>query len=542
MIINNQKVFEFYQKNTNLNFEQVNLLCIELFENILQNNNLQNNNSITSQILNECLKNNHKLDEINYELSGKIDKLNSDLILKFFDIKKDYVQEVKNIIQIQEHEKIEKINIQIQQLKEFIQKDNSIIIDKHTIENNKIVNEIIQINNQAVDKINHAITENNTKIVDKITSYINSTVMQINPNIQEQIHKFTDSISDEFKKCQKNIQDGDSQDLITLYNGIANKQDQIIQELDKNTNNQHVLNFINTFEIKYNSLLINILQSSNKQENNQEKIFASIEEFLDRYRNNSSSKGKFAENHLKLILEENIENAEIIDKSQTPHSCDLLLHRCNRQDILIENKVYTHKIPTSEINKFKSDCTKENTHGIILSQFSKITLKYNYQIDIEQIHNGKKIILVYVSDVNEEFHKIQIAINIIDILADYFYIHDQQKQENTQFKISKEIIQEINQEFKKIIIQKENILLLIKDFTKKITLSIEEIKLPALQKYINIIIPLPQIQIQTLECNRCKKFNAKNKSALVAHQKSKECNKIFTQQILLEGGQQIQDN
>ena len=36
MIINNKTVFEFYEKNKSLNFEQVRLLCIGLFENILQ--------------------------------------------------------------------------------------------------------------------------------------------------------------------------------------------------------------------------------------------------------------------------------------------------------------------------------------------------------------------------------------------------------------------------------------------------------------------------------------------------------------------------
>ena len=36
MIINNKTVFEFYEKNKSLNFEQVSLLCIGLFENILQ--------------------------------------------------------------------------------------------------------------------------------------------------------------------------------------------------------------------------------------------------------------------------------------------------------------------------------------------------------------------------------------------------------------------------------------------------------------------------------------------------------------------------
>ena len=87
LVIDNQKVFEFYQKNQNLNFEQVSLLSIGLFENILQDANTSSNNLITGQILNECLKNNHKLDEI----YSKVDKLNSDLVIKFFDIKKDYI-------------------------------------------------------------------------------------------------------------------------------------------------------------------------------------------------------------------------------------------------------------------------------------------------------------------------------------------------------------------------------------------------------------------------------------------------------------------
>ena len=45
MIINNQKVFEFYEKNKTLNFEQVSLLCVGLFENILQDATSSLNNS-----------------------------------------------------------------------------------------------------------------------------------------------------------------------------------------------------------------------------------------------------------------------------------------------------------------------------------------------------------------------------------------------------------------------------------------------------------------------------------------------------------------
>jgi hypothetical protein len=533
IVINNQQIFEFYQKNPNLNIEQVHILCIQLFENILQDVSINNNKSINNQILHECLKNNHKLDEINHELSNKIDKLNSDLILKFFDIKKEYIEEVKQIVIIQGNEKAEKIYLQLKEntlhIKEFIQRDNLMMLDKHTIANNSIVqeieNKIKNINIEALEKINQFIFTNSGNIIEKINHFINTTFMQINPNIQEQIQRITNdfkhTITDEFKKSETSID----------FAKLIQNHDDTFKEFIQNNSSNNIEQFLNTFEIKYNSLLGNILQCTSKQQNNQDKIFSSLEEFLDRYRNNSSAKGKFAENHLKLILEENIENAEIVDKSQTPHSCDLLLQRVGKHNILIENKVYTHKVPTTEIDKFKTDCIKEATHGIILSQLSKITLKYNYQIDFQQDCNGNKIILVYVNDVKDDFYKIQLAINIIDILTDYFHIEKYNSDDTSStsnFQISKETIIEINEEFKKIIIQKENMITIIKDFQKKITLSIEEFKLPVLEKYLLFMLPNNNTNI-TINCHKCKNFNAKTKSALAAHQKSKACNMIFQQ-------------
>lgn len=312
------------------------------------------------------------------------------------------------------------------------------------------------------------------------------------------------------------------------------KQNAILSELsnflNKNSTEQ-IQNFMNNFDIKFNSLLLNIqqpiLDATTKQQTNQDKMFSSLEEFLDRYRNNSSFKGKFAENHLKLILEENIDNAEIINKSQTSHSCDLLLNRgVNKPKILIESKNYTDKVPTTEIDKFKSDCKGLKTHGIILSQFSKITLKSNYQIEFEE-HENKKYILVYVSDVKDDFCKIQIAINIIDILSDKIKETNILTNETNNYSISKELVEEINDEFNKLISQKQNIMLLVKDFQKKITLSVDEINLPSLKKFIELSLNLSTDENCNIPCNKCKKFVAKSKSSLSAHQKGRECINIF---------------
>ena len=570
MIINNQKVFEFYNKNKALNFEQVNLLCVGLFENILQDANTSLNNSITSQILTECLGNNHKLNEITNEITkinSCISKLNSDLVIKFFDIKKDYIEEVKNIINVNGNEKVDKINNQLRE-------NNSQLLDKSALLNNSFSSELInkldklnasttseitnkierfdlvlnKINSETLEKINSHVNLSNGNIVDKINLMLNTIIPnnndKVNKQIQEEINKFYLMISEETKKLTETNSNNEIKHFITLYNertqvdslnsrDLTIKQDAILLEMSKlmNKNNSEQLEgFINNFDIKYNSLLLNIqqpiLEATTKQQTNQDKMFSSLEEFLDRYRNNSSSKGTFAEKHLKLILEENLENAEIIDKSKTPHSCDLLLIRNNKPKIFIENKLYTEKVPTSEIEKFKGDCKGYKTHGIFLSQSSKITLKSNYQIDVEE-HEGNKYILVYVSDVKDDFYKIQIAINIIDILADKIKEANISTNEDNNYAISKEILEEINDEFNKLISQKQNIMLLVKDFQKKITLSIDEINLPCLKKYIELSLSLPIDDNCNVQCIKCKTFVAKSRSSLAAHQKGKECMRIF---------------
>jgi hypothetical protein len=585
LTINNQKVFEFYKKNSSLNFEQVNLLCVGLFENILQDANTSFNNSITSQILTECLDNNHKLNEITNEINkinNNISKLNNELVIKFFDIKKEYIDEVKNIININGNEKVDKINFQLREnnntLKELIEKGNIQLMDKTTLSNHSLVNDINnninklnsittsditnkierfddkiniilqKINTESLEKINSLINLSNGIIVDKINLMLNSIIPnnneKINKQICDEINKFYLMISDETKKLTEQTSNQEIKNFITLFNernqteslishNLGLKQDTILLELtnfvNKN-NSEQIENFINNFDIKYNSLLLNIqqpiLEASTKQQTNQDKMFSSLEEFLDRYRNNSSSKGKYAENHLKLILEENIDNAEIIDKSQTAHSCDLLLNRNNKPVILIENKVYAHKVPTTEINKFKSDCKGFKTHGIILSQFSKFTLKYNYQIEIEEYENNKYI-LVYVCDVKDDFYKIQIAINIIDILADKIKETNVFTDETNSYTIPKNVLEEINEEFNKLITQKQNIMLLVKDFQKKIAISVEEINLPSLKKFIDLTLSLPTDENFNIPCNKCFNFVAKSKSSLAAHQKGRECIKIY---------------
>jgi hypothetical protein len=602
MTLNNKKVFEFYTNNPSLNFETINVLCVDLFENILQDNSITINNSITKQILNKCIENNYKIDDINRimttnlssinnnfaTINNNISKLNNELIIKFIDIKRDYIEEVKNIVSNNISDKFEKMHVHLKEMFEkivstddlreisdtktktiidFIEKNNSSLNDKTIINNHSLVGDITtkfddkiqvlinKINTETLDKFNNLISSSNSHFIDKINIILNQCLPEnntkLNKQIHEDIHNFYLLITEETKKMTQNNHEQILTSFIETYKDshyeakltnkeLLVKQEVILTELNnvfKQNSTTQIEQFINNFDTKYNSLLQTIQQpifeilnnneeriiknisslndTTAKQQSVQDKMFNNLDEFLNKYKNNSSSKGKYSENYLKKILEQ-IEGSEVIDTSKITSSCDLLLKRIDKPDILFENKEYDNTLPTSEVDKFIYDCKKQKTHGIILSQSSGIALKKNYQIEVYE----KKYILVYVSNVEYTFDKIKIAIDIIDSLSEKFKEYDNIPTDNDDdCNISKELLNEINEEYNKLISQKETVINLVKEFQKKIIISIDDIKLPSLQKYMYNTLPSDKMS-QTITCTRCNIFVAKSKSSLSAHHKS----------------------
>ena len=134
MIICNKKVFEFYNNNTALDFEQISLLCVELFENILQDATANINKSISSQILFECIENKNKIHELQTSTNSNLQMINSnlskitgDITLKLLDIKKEYIEEIKTIISLNSSNLNEKMRGITDKIKETIERNNIIL-------------------------------------------------------------------------------------------------------------------------------------------------------------------------------------------------------------------------------------------------------------------------------------------------------------------------------------------------------------------------------------------------------------------------------
>ena len=87
LTITNKRIWDFYNNNKNINFEAVNLIFLDLIEKI--NNDMSS--TMTSAINNEilsCVK----------EIQGNVGTIANTLIVKFHDINKEYIDNMKLII------------------------------------------------------------------------------------------------------------------------------------------------------------------------------------------------------------------------------------------------------------------------------------------------------------------------------------------------------------------------------------------------------------------------------------------------------------
>jgi hypothetical protein len=464
---NNKRIFDFYNTHTSLDFEQINLLCIDLFENVLQDATATINKSIGSQILTECLETRAKMAELSNGLqlvNSHLARVSSDLQIKMLDIKREYVDEMKNAM-------------------------TTILSDKFEKNSATLLN---QINLETVSLITSQVVE--------------KTHLLLNQIVPEGNHPMVKQLGDDIQRFY-------NEEIKILMNGTvkAEQMDAFFHNFDAKYG--HMMQSIQTPILQVLSMNDErINKNINKQQETQEKMLSNLEEFLNKYKNNSSLKGKFSENLLQKVIIKMFPTAEIADTSKMIHTGDLVVKRENRDSIIFENKDYADNVSTEEVNKFIGDCEKQGMHGIILSQNTGIASKKNYHIDIVK---GK--VLVYIHNVDYSQYKIQIAVDIIDTLSDKLKNTIVDKKENT---VSKEVLEEINAEFSKFVLQKEAIITVVKDCQKKIIDEIKNISFPALERFLSTKFGADQI---TYTCDVCNRFTTQSKKLLGSHKRTKEC-------------------
>jgi hypothetical protein len=249
--------------------------------------------------------------------------------------------------------------------------------------------------------------------------------------------------------------------------------------------------------------IIKELSSSNQQISS--SLTSSVSEMLKKMEN-SSSKGKISENILNVTLHSLYPCAQIDAVGTTKETGDIILSRKDKPRILIENKNWDKNVVQEEVKKFLHDVETQNCCGLFLAQNYGIANKEDFEINI---HNGN--VLVYVHKANNDPDKIKVAVSIIDHLKARLEQIDDKSEVDV---ISKERLDNINQEYITFANQKLAMIKHVKDFQTKLVKMIDDVRLPSLEEHLSTRYATSS---SNFTCQYCEIFKAKNQQALSAH-------------------------
>jgi len=482
IMIKNNRIIDFYNKYPQIDIEKVNIMIVEMLENIILNfegditknmitevfKKIQNQTTEITNMkeeFNNTIKNNSELTKSNQQiitnelstikdtlnkLNSDITKLNNDItnnvITKFYELKNNYVEDLKLIIDKSGSENILKIL-------EKLEKENDKIVDKTTL----IINDIVPKN---------------------ISNYY------LQHEVAIKIFK-EDMIKQIEQLKETNISIDKIQFIFTeKYNNLST----IIQN--------NILNYITTSEEKIKNTINEIKDISNQTNVQQENINNELNKFLSQYKI-SSKKGQFGENLLESILTSIFPSAEIINTTNDSGSGDFILQRKDKIKILLENKNYdSTNVSKKEVEKFINDVENQNCSGIMMSQRTGISSKQNFEIDI---NNGN--VLIYIHNMNYDSDKILLACDIIDNLTEK--IKDIEKIDNS-IVLPESVLIKINEQYQKFISKREEIINNVNENAKTLITMIKTLELSDLNNILCSKFASTKISNNTVfKCNKC---------------------------------------
>jgi len=467
LIIKNPKILKFYQENPGIDIEESNLLLINLMENIFNKMSSQVSGNVNSQILSFLNENRSKMEKMNQNveiMNQNVEQMKTDIIKstmgELSGWKKEYFDETKLLLENQ--------------------------------------------NLQSKEKIEGLLDKNTENVINKTNLLLNDVLPKSKTEDREVLKTMFQNLFSNFnEEVRKNMEkSGETGNLQRVLGEFETKYANLLQNIQ-----QPLYATISSSEERLSQHLTALREHATESTGSQVKMFGELNEFLGKYKI-SSNRGKFGEHQLAELLTKMYPTGEIKNTSGTKASGDFMLFRQDKRAILFENKEYDQNVNKDEITKFHRDIDLQDMNGIFLSQYSGICFKDNFHIDI---HKGN--VLVYIHNCEYNPQLIKTAINIIDYLGSRI----QNQNNNENFSIPGHVLDQINEEFKAFMDQKENIVQFAKEMNKKLLSQIDDLKMPNLEKYLEP--KYANVKSRGFLCDICNNYTANTKQSLAAHKR-----------------------
>lgn len=461
--ISNQRICSFYEANPNISFEDINLLFLDLFEKLMFDAKQTISSSIQSQMLCSLGEIKQTVSNLTNVVSTMNTDIISNLVLKFVEIKKEYIEDVKQIVHSNTNEKVGHL----------LEKNNSVLVDKTS----SILTELLPKNQSQMIK------------------YMN-----------ESLQTFHKSITEDTQSLLKSV---DSQSIKEFLSNFEVKSTMMLQNVQ-----QPMYSFISASEDRINTNINTLKEGAATNQNMQTKIVDELGVLLNRFQDTQVSQ-QYSNKQLSSMLTKLFNTAEIksIHGSTYTGNGTILMKRYRKHNILIENKDTESNVDTDDIQNFMMLVDEHNSNGIFVSQKSGFSAKKNYQIEI---HNNNVVVFIHSMDYNP--HKIEVAIDIVDSLSNKLRQSKAIGSSDNDSVITKDILDSINNEYQLFMTQKTAVIDVFKESQKKVLAQIDELRFPMLDKFLSTKYSAP-IQKPGLKCDLCKSFSGNNLKALAAHKR-----------------------
>lgn len=445
--IQNKEIYDFYQEH-DLDFESMNIAFLEILKKLYSDRDNSLNTSLATKILENISLLNSNFQSIQDKQRESINEIS----LKLNDSRKQYMEDIKLIM----------TSNSVEYISPLIKEANSALLDKTSL----LIQENLPKNNESLSKL----IESNHKLLHSHITTETTKLLSSSLDIK--------SIEDFLSKINQSM----NQSQHTLTTLISSSENRIETKINDN-------------ERKMNEMKQLFTEKFTEHSSTQTTLQNNIAEVLKKFEK-SSTKGNISEHIIQNILLSLYPSAQVDHVgNEQKETGDILLIRENKPKILIENKDHESKnVPKPDVDKFIRDCDFQDCCGIMLAQHRGIANKEHFEI---QVHNGN--ILLYVHHVNFDTEKIKTA---IDIVENFKVKLDEISQNEHEYSIEKDLLEEINREFALYATQRLNMIRTIKDFSDKMTLSLNELKMPSLEKYLSCHFALSSNQTENI-CPDC---------------------------------------